>query len=151
MVGRTDRSGQDLGVEGVIVEDHPQISDQLHAVNAEIIEPADEGRDIGRAGLGGEQALIGGKAQRHIGLDILGSQRLAGFEAFKGQRQLDHDIIGQQGQLLAFREVTGDFGTLLYAGKDWEDKTLGIRSMELMAEKVMPAVNAAIGQSEAAE
>lgn len=54
-------------------------------------------------------------------------------------------------QILAFREITGDFGTLLYAGKDWEDKKLGIRSMELMSEKVMPAVNAAISQSEAAE
>ena len=48
-------------------------------------------------------------------------------------------------QLLAFREVTGDFGTLLYAGKDWEDRSLGIRSMALMAEKVMPEINAAIG------
>ena len=47
-------------------------------------------------------------------------------------------------QLLAFREVAGDFGTLLYAGKDWEDKSLAIRSMELMAERVMPAINAAI-------
>ena len=54
-------------------------------------------------------------------------------------------------QILAFREVIGDFGTLLYAGKDWEDKELGKRSMELMAENVIPAVNAAIGQSEAAE
>lgn len=54
-------------------------------------------------------------------------------------------------QILSFREVTGDFGTLLYAGKDWEDKDLGKRSMELMAERVMPAVNAAIGQSSAAE
>ena len=53
-------------------------------------------------------------------------------------------------QLLAFREVTGDFGTLLYAGKDWEDRSLGIRSMELMAEKVMPAINASIGGPEAA-
>lgn len=43
--------------------------------------------------------------------------------------------------LLAFREVTGDFGTLIYAGHDWADRTLAIRSMELMAEKVMPAVN----------
>ena len=50
-------------------------------------------------------------------------------------------------QILALREVTGDFGTLLYAGKNKEDKDLGKRSMELMAEKVMPAVNAAIGQS----
>ena len=54
-------------------------------------------------------------------------------------------------QLLAFREVTGEFGTLLYAGKDWEDRSLAIRSMELMAEKVMPEINAAIGRAEAAE
>ncbi len=45
--------------------------------------------------------------------------------------------------LLAFREQTGDFGTLLYASHDWADKKLSIRSMELMAERVMPAVNAA--------
>ena len=48
-------------------------------------------------------------------------------------------------QILAFREQVGDFGTLLYAGKDWRDPALARRSMELMAEKVMPAVNAAIG------
>lgn len=48
-------------------------------------------------------------------------------------------------QLLAFREQVGDFGTLLYAGHDWMDKHLARRSMELMAEKVMPAVNKAIG------
>jgi alkanesulfonate monooxygenase SsuD/methylene tetrahydromethanopterin reductase-like flavin-dependent oxidoreductase (luciferase family) len=53
-------------------------------------------------------------------------------------------------QLLAFREMTGDFGTLLYAGKDWRDRALGRRSMILMAEKVMPALNAAIGRSVAA-
>lgn len=54
-------------------------------------------------------------------------------------------------QLLAFREVTGDFGTLLYAGHDWADPQLARRSMELMAERVMPAVNAAIrSQSRAA-
>lgn len=54
-------------------------------------------------------------------------------------------------QLLAFREVTGDFGALLYAGHDWRDKTLARRSMELMANEVLPAVNKAIGVSEAAE
>ena len=50
-------------------------------------------------------------------------------------------------QLLAFREQTGDFGTLLYAGHDWVDPVLARRSMELMAEKVMPQVNAAIAKS----
>jgi alkanesulfonate monooxygenase SsuD/methylene tetrahydromethanopterin reductase-like flavin-dependent oxidoreductase (luciferase family) len=46
-------------------------------------------------------------------------------------------------ELLAFRERVGEFGTLLYAGKDWADRALGRRSMTLMAEKVMPALNAA--------
>ena len=47
-------------------------------------------------------------------------------------------------QLLAFREITGDFGTLYYACHDWQDPALGRRSMQLMAEEVMPRVNAAI-------
>jgi alkanesulfonate monooxygenase SsuD/methylene tetrahydromethanopterin reductase-like flavin-dependent oxidoreductase (luciferase family) len=47
-------------------------------------------------------------------------------------------------QLLAFRERVGDFGTLLYAGKDWKDRDLGRRSMILLAEKVLPQINAAI-------
>jgi hypothetical protein len=46
--------------------------------------------------------------------------------------------------LLAFRETVGDFGTLLYAGHDWADARLARRSMQLMAEKVMPALNTAI-------
>ena len=45
-------------------------------------------------------------------------------------------------QLLAFQDEVGSFGTLLYAGKDWMDRELGRESMILMAEKVMPQVNA---------
>jgi alkanesulfonate monooxygenase SsuD/methylene tetrahydromethanopterin reductase-like flavin-dependent oxidoreductase (luciferase family) len=48
-------------------------------------------------------------------------------------------------ELLRHRETVGDFGTLLYAGKDWADRELGRRSMILLADKVMPKVNAAIG------
>ena len=47
-------------------------------------------------------------------------------------------------KILAFREEVGDFGTLLYAGHDWMDEKLARRSMALMAEQVMPAVNQAI-------
>jgi alkanesulfonate monooxygenase SsuD/methylene tetrahydromethanopterin reductase-like flavin-dependent oxidoreductase (luciferase family) len=54
-------------------------------------------------------------------------------------------------ELLAFRDEVGDFGTLLYAGKDWQDRELGRRSMILLAEKVMPAVNGATTTSEAAK
>jgi hypothetical protein len=50
-------------------------------------------------------------------------------------------------EILALRETVGDFGTLLYCGKDWTDPALGRRSMELMAEKVLPAVNAALGKA----
>ena len=50
-------------------------------------------------------------------------------------------------ELLAFREEVGEFGTLLYAGKDWTDYDLGRRSMILLAEKVQPAVNVAVASS----
>lgn len=56
-------------------------------------------------------------------------------------------------QILAFQAEVGTFGTLLYAGKDWKDPELGRRSMILMAEKVMPLVNAGTSgrQANAAE
>ena len=50
-------------------------------------------------------------------------------------------------QVLAFRETVGDFGTLLYCGHDWAEPAAARRSMELMAEKVMPEINAAIARS----
>jgi alkanesulfonate monooxygenase SsuD/methylene tetrahydromethanopterin reductase-like flavin-dependent oxidoreductase (luciferase family) len=53
-------------------------------------------------------------------------------------------------RLLAFREEVGDFGTLLYAGKDWLDREMGRRSMILLAEKVLPVVNSAIKKGKAA-
>jgi len=48
--------------------------------------------------------------------------------------------------ILKLREETGDFGELVYAGLDWVDPALAKRSMQLMAEQVMPRVNAAIGK-----
>jgi alkanesulfonate monooxygenase SsuD/methylene tetrahydromethanopterin reductase-like flavin-dependent oxidoreductase (luciferase family) len=53
--------------------------------------------------------------------------------------------------ILKLREETGDFGELVYAGIDWADPVLARRSLQLMAEEVMPRVNAAVGKSAAAE
>ena len=53
-------------------------------------------------------------------------------------------------KLLALREEIGDFGEIVYAGMDWVDPALAQRSMQLMAEQVLPRVNAAIGKSAAA-
>jgi alkanesulfonate monooxygenase SsuD/methylene tetrahydromethanopterin reductase-like flavin-dependent oxidoreductase (luciferase family) len=41
-------------------------------------------------------------------------------------------------RLAAFREQVGPFGRLLYCGHDWADARAMRRSMELMAEKVLP-------------
>ena len=54
-------------------------------------------------------------------------------------------------QILAFREVTGEFGTLLYTGHDWMEPALDRRSLELMATEVMPRVNEALSERAAAE
>ena len=53
-------------------------------------------------------------------------------------------------QVLALREEIGDFGELVYAGMDFVDRKLGERSMQLMAEQVMPRVNEAIRARSAA-
>jgi alkanesulfonate monooxygenase SsuD/methylene tetrahydromethanopterin reductase-like flavin-dependent oxidoreductase (luciferase family) len=48
-------------------------------------------------------------------------------------------------EILKLREEAGEFGELVYAGMDWVDARLAKRSMELMANEVMPRVNQAIG------
>ena len=89
--------------------------------------------------------------------------RLYVFKSHKEQpdEEITHDFIMDHcvfhgtvnkvvDQILAMREETGDFGELVYAGMDWVDPALAKRSMQLMAEQVMPRVNAAIGKSASA-
>ena len=93
---------------------------------------------------------MGGKMKR--------SNRLYVFKSHKDQPddEVTHDYIMDNcvihgsvdkvvDAILALREQTGDFGELVYAGMDWVDPALAKRSMTLMAEQVMPRVNAAIG------
>ena len=54
-------------------------------------------------------------------------------------------------KILALREEIGHFGTLMLTAQDWTDKERMKRSMSLLAEEVMPKVNAAIGTRAAAE
>jgi alkanesulfonate monooxygenase SsuD/methylene tetrahydromethanopterin reductase-like flavin-dependent oxidoreductase (luciferase family) len=90
-------------------------------------------------------------------------KRLYVFKAYKEQpdEEITHDwvmdhcmIHGSVNKvvdaILALRHEIGDFGELVYAGMDWVDPALNRRSMQLMAEQVMPRVNAAIGKSAAA-
>ena len=65
-LGAAEEANQDLGRKVIIVVDEPDIGDQLHAVEPDIVMAADERRNEGRSGLGREQRLRGGKAERHV-------------------------------------------------------------------------------------
>ena len=55
------------------------------------------------------------------------------------------DVVAEK--IVALRNAVGPFGTLLYVGHDWANPDLARRSMELMANEVMPRVNRALGES----
>ena len=46
-------------------------------------------------------------------------------------------------KILAFREEVGPFGTIVMVGHNWDDPQVHKRSMQLMAERVMPLLNEA--------
>ena len=48
-------------------------------------------------------------------------------------------------RLLVMMEETGSFGTLVLMSYDWDDKASWLRSMELFAHELMPALNKAVG------
>src|SRR5690606_6084223 len=99
----SDRGGKDLGREvRVIVEDHTYFADQLHSVEADVVETADEWRDKGRTGLGCQQGLIGREAESHIHHSAFRRECPAGFEAIPGQRHLDADVLRESSEYTAF-------------------------------------------------
>ena len=82
-------------------------------------------------------------------LGLFGTHPDQPIEQITLQQSLDTQVIAGTvdsvvDQILAFREEVGPFGTLVYTGLDWVDPALGQRSMVLMAEEVLPRVNAAL-------
>lgn len=90
-------------------------------------------------------------------------KRLYVFKSHKEQRdeEVTHDFIMDRlvihgsvnkvvDAILALHAEIGDFGELVYGGMDWVDPALARRSMQLIAEEVMPRVNAALGKKSAA-
>ncbi len=61
-------------------------------------------------------------------------------EYFIKQLAIVGDVNEVTRQLQALYEETGGFGTLLMIGPDWDDKARWIRSMELLARQVVPAL-----------
>jgi alkanesulfonate monooxygenase SsuD/methylene tetrahydromethanopterin reductase-like flavin-dependent oxidoreductase (luciferase family) len=54
-------------------------------------------------------------------------------------------------KILEVRDQIGPFGTIVLTGLDWDDKALWKRSMELMANEVMPKLRDATGTAIAAK
>lgn len=58
------------------------------------------------------------------------------------QEQIIHgDVEEVVRRLNVLREETGDFGTLILMGYDWDDKEAWLHSMDLFVHEVMPAMN----------
>jgi len=97
-----------------------------------------------------------GKMKRGNRLYVFKSHKEQPDEEITHDFVMDHCVIHGTvnkvvDRILALRDEIGDFGELVYAGMDWVDPALSKRSMQLMAEEVMPRVNAAVGKSAAAE
>lgn len=102
MIGTADGSGQNFGLESVIVVNGADILDQFHAVDVHVIKATDERRDIGCASFGCKQSLVGGEAQGDIDFVALISQRFTGFQAVDGQWQFDANILCDFQKLCCF-------------------------------------------------
>jgi len=96
---------------------------------------------------------------QQIQTKLLRAGRIAGFKERMDQpdSEITYDFVLDRlcmygtvnkvvDQILAMREQTGDFGELVIAAMDWVDPKLEKRSLQLMAEQVMPRVNAAIAK-----
>src|SRR5437870_970450 len=66
-----------------------------------VVLPPNEGTDAPGVGLGGQEGLARRETQRDIDLDPFRRQCLAGFQALRDQRDLDHDVLMDLGEVLA--------------------------------------------------
>ena len=92
--GGGDDLGGDLRIEG---EDVGDVLNQSQAVLVDVVQTADEGADIGGAGPGGQQSLVGAENQGAVGGDALGGQHLDGLQALGGHGNLDDHVLGVDG------------------------------------------------------
>lgn len=66
-----------------------------------------------------------------------------------GEQIIAGDVDEALRRLLELQEETGPFGTLVLMGYDWDDKASWVRSVELFARELLPALNKAVGVSAA--
>ena len=92
-IGCRASSDEHLGLEVVVVVDLDDLADQVHARGRDVVEPADERADEGRADLGGEQRLRRREDQRDVDARPLDDSVLHACTPVLRERHLDDDVL----------------------------------------------------------
>ena len=88
----------------------------------DVVEPADEGADVGRAGAGGQQRLVGAEDERGVDLGALAGQRADRDQALGADRHLDDDMLVPGHDLAALADhLVGVLGDDLGADRPLDD------------------------------
>ena len=86
------------------------VFDQLHAVPVDVVQAADEGRQIGSACFGRQNGLTGREYQGAIGANARFGEVGDGLNAFFDHGNFYHDVFVQGGQFFTFGHHAGKVG-----------------------------------------
>src|ERR1700737_393579 len=104
MHGGAERRRQNLCRESVVPVDGHDLTNQIHSLPSDVVDPADERADNVSSGFGCEQRLTRRKTKRDIDPDALLAQDGASLDPIARQRQLDDDVPMHLGELAPFAE-----------------------------------------------
>ncbi len=128
----------------------PQRSDFKIARSIFLADSTQEARRLARANsLGQNYEYIGrlfdkGLGRRIYKRDLAMSDADCNMDFLMGEQIIAGSPEEVLRRLLLLMEETGPFGTLVLMSYDWDDKASWLRSMELFARELMPALNKAV-------
>ena len=104
MLGMADRGGDDLRGDAAGAEALDDLGEHLAGVDRDVVEAAHEAGDVGGAGAGGQQRLVGREDERHVDRDAVGRELVGRRQPLLAERDLHRDVLVQ----LAQRPALGD-------------------------------------------
>jgi len=129
----------------------PQRSDWKIARSIFIADTTKEAVDrVRKNSLGRNYEYIGGLFDKGLGRgiykrDLDMSDRDCNLDFLMSEQIIAGDVDEVLRRLLKLIEETGTFGTLALMSYDWDDKASWLKSMELFARELMPALNKELG------
>ena len=102
MLRGADRGCEHLGRVAVVAVHLHDLRHQGDAIAGDVVESADEGRDVRGASLGGQQCLPGREDEGAVGADALRGEVADGLDAVGDAGHFDNDVRVEVGQHLTF-------------------------------------------------